>query len=243
MPDQTDAFLHHPELREQIVDPLGSFFRDFDVEAMIDKHPELESARDWIHPQDERDSLRARTLAEHDSGDLWVFAFGSLMWDPAFHFAEVRRATVPGYSRHFILLDVHGGRGTKEAPGLMAALDRGGSCEGLAFRIRAEDVDTETEILWRREMIGPGYVPTYVTADLDGQSQTTLTFVADHAAEAINLTLTRADQIHLIANGAGILGSSKAYLANIVNHFETLGIVDSDCTALLQEVEDYLAAQ
>ncbi|WP_417309857.1 gamma-glutamylcyclotransferase [Devosia sp.] len=236
-----EAFAHHPELRDRIVDPLSSFFRTFDIAALAEAHPELDIS--WISTDADREAARARALAAHGGGDLWVFAYGSLMWDPAFRFTDVRRAVVPGYARRFILLDTNGGRGTKAAPGLMAALDTGDRCEGLAFRIAEQDIETETEILWRREMVGPAYLPTFVAAELDDGVQTALTFVADHDAENIASDLTRTEQIQLLAHGAGMLGTSKAYLENIISQFAQLGIVDADCSGLLEEVEAYLAAQ
>lgn len=238
----SDAFAHHPELRGKIADPLTSYFRTFSVDSVLKHNPQLEeSIRGWVRSDEERESSRARSLAAHVRGDLWVFAYGSLMWDPGFCFTVVRRATVSGYARRFILLDDKGGRGTRGAPGLMAALDHGTGCEGLAFRIAAHDIETETEILWRREMIGHGYVPTFVTAVIDGQPTTALTFLADHSSDSILPDIARAEQVRLIALGAGFLGTSKAYLENIVSHFAHLGIVDEDCSALLREVEDHLA--
>lgn len=239
----SDAFAHHPELRGKITDPLTSYFRTFSVGSLLEQHPELDAVRNWVHSDDDRERSRAEILAHHGKGDLWVFAYGSLMWDPAFRFAEVRRAAVPGYARHFILRDDKGARGTREFPGLMAALDRGAGCDGLIFRIAADHVACETEILWRREMIGPGYVPTFVTALIDGRQQAALTFMADHLADAITPDLPRAEQVRFIAQGAGFLGTSKAYLENIVSQFAHLGIVDADCSALLEEVEEFLAAQ
>lgn len=249
IPDDTadirfaQAFAHHPELRERIADPLTSFFRTLSVEKLLRQYPELEKNRGWLHSDDDREHSRARSLEDHDGGDLWIFAYGSLMWNPGFRFSEVRRAIVEGYARRFILLDDKGGRGTAEAPGVMAALDRGSCCEGLAYRVAAQDVETETEILWRREMIGPGYVPTFVTARIDRQPLSALTFVADQSAEVIRPDLPRADQVRFIATGTGFLGTSKAYLENIVSHIALLEIVDEDCAALLREVEDYLAAK
>lgn len=236
-----DAFAHHPELRGKIADPMTSFFRTFSIDTVIDRFPQMEVHRAWAFADDIREAGRVATLAQHGGGDLWVFGYGSLMWDPAFRFAEVRRARVAGYARRFILVDEKGGRGTKEAPGLMAALDRGAGCTGLAFRIAAQDVEGETEVLWRREMIGPGYVPTFVPVMMDGGAQRALTFVADHAADAIFPDLSHADQVRFIAQGAGFLGTSRGYLENIVSHFALLGIVDADCAGLLREVEAFVA--
>ena len=236
----TDPFAHHPELRDRIADPAGSFFRDFSVDKVEKLFPQLKDARAWVHPDDTREATRAKALKEH-TGDLCIFAYGSLMWDPALKFAEVRRARVAGYARRLILMDVNGGRGTREAPGLMAALDRGEACDGLVFRIAASDVETETEILWRREMIGPGYTPAFVTAELDDGPVQALAFLADHATTEIRADLTREDQVRCIAHGVGFLGTSRAYLVNIVSHFAAMDIHDEDCVALLRAVDDYLA--
>jgi hypothetical protein len=78
-----------------------------------------------------------RAALEGHEGDLWVFGYGSLIWDPALEFAEVRRAFAPNHRRRFILEDIYGGRGTPNGPGLMAALDDGDGCNGLCFRIAA----------------------------------------------------------------------------------------------------------
>jgi cation transport regulator ChaC len=137
------------------------------------------------------------------------------MWDPAFRFEEVRRAHVPGYARRFILKDIYGGRGTIDAPGLMVALDKGPGCEGLAFRISRENTDEETEVLWRRERIGPAYTPVFVEAIAADSRMMALTFVADHEADLIDASLTRAQQIEYCASGTGFMGSSLDCLKNL----------------------------
>lgn len=242
-----DPFQHHPELRDRILDAQASFFRDFSVDRLIEQFPQMAEHRSWTYSDEQREALRAATLAGRQ-GDLWVFAYGSLMWDPALRFAEVRRASLQGYARRLILLDARGARGTAEAPGLMAALDHGEacrdlSCQGLAFRIAAADVERETEILWRREIVGPAYIADFVPATLDNGSVEVLAFLADHQVEQIRADLTREQQIHYIATGAGFLGSSHAYLSNIVGQFEALGIHDEDCARLLEDVEAYRRAQ
>ena len=242
MSNMTDPFAHHHELRDLIADPETSFFRNFSVERMIEQFPQMEAHRDWPYTDKQREALRHATLSGH-SGDLWVFGYGSLMWDPALRFAEVRRAHVAEYARRMILVDWRGGRGTKDTPGLMAALDEGQGCDGLAYRIAADTVDFETEILFRREMIAPGYHARFVEAMLDDGPVRALVFVADHSVPEIQPELSRTDQIRLIATGSGFLGSSRDYLANIVEHFATLGIHDEDCISLLRSVESHLSTQ
>jgi cation transport protein ChaC len=238
LPDLTDPFAHHPELRDRIADPETSLFRTFRAERLIARDPAL---RDWVHSDNRREEIRAGALAGH-AGDLWIFGYGSLMWDPALRFAEVRRAQVAGHARRLILVENRGGRGTKEAPGLMATLDAGDGCEGLAFRIAAADVDAETEILFRREMIAPGYLARFVPARIGDAELRVLTFVADHAVPDVRPDLTHEEQVRYVAHGAGELGTSRDYLANIVDHFTHLGIADDHCTDLLYAVDHYLAA-
>jgi len=244
LPEPTDPFAYHPELRDRIADTETSFFRTFSVEALIAQDPQLEALRDWVHTDGQREAIRAEALAGH-SGDLWIFGYGSLMWDPALRFAEVRRAQVAGHARRLILVDTRGGRGTKEAPGLFATLDaREGSdgCEGLAFRIAAADVEAETEILFRREMIAPGYLARFVPARIGDAGIRVLAFLADHDVPDVRPDLTHDEQVRYIAHGAGDLGTSRDYLANIVAHFTHLGITDAHCSDLLRAVDAYLSA-
>jgi len=171
--------------------------------------------------------------------EFWVFAYGSLMWDPGVRFEEVRRAHVPGYARRFILKDIYGGRGTVDAPGLMVALDEGGGCDGLAFRISRANLDEETEVLWRRERIGPAYMPVFVEAVAANTRFTALTFVADHEAVLIDASLGRAQQIEYCATGTGFMGSSLDYLRSISRQFAALGIRDGEVSELLRAAEAY----
>jgi glutathione-specific gamma-glutamylcyclotransferase len=235
-----DPFSYHPELRNEIADPMQSFFRTFTTEVLAAKMQELGLPQNWWHTDDEREAIRLETLSGHGNTDLWVFAYGSLMWDPAFRFTEVRRARVPGYARRFILKDIHGARGTLDIPGLMAALDKGPGCDGLLFRIAKEHVEEETEILWRREQLVPAYTPVFVEAIFQDHSVTALTFVADHDAELIDANLTREEQIRFVATGKGFAGSSMDYLRNIHQKFAALDIHDEDAAELLFDAQSFV---
>lgn len=237
MKSAIDPFLHHPELREKISDPLKSFFRDFNPLEAFKQWPELHWAIEKLHTEDFRQASRRRALCSHDTGGLWIFAYGSLMWDPAFVFTDVRRARVPDHARRFILKETLGGRGTREAPGLMAALDKGHGCDGLVYKIPRDRIEAETENLWRREMIAPGYIPQFVDAQIDDMSVRALTFVADYEADTIQPDLHRDEQIECLTSGEGVLGTSMEYLENIVDQFSALGIIDEECLALLQDAQ------
>lgn len=229
-----DPFFHHPELADLITKPEDSFFRDFSITKLADILTDRGLPTGWWHTDEHRNAMRKEVLSEHRSGDLWVFAYGSLMWDPAIRFTEVRRARVQGYQRRFILKDIHGARGTREAPGLMAALDQGGECEGLLFRIDKDAIEMETDILWRREFIGPAYFPVFVPAHMGEAKVNALTFVADYDAELIEPELSRAEQLEYLANGSGFLGHSADYLRNIARQFKRLGIQDDEVEGLVK---------
>ena len=242
-----DPFLHHPELRP-LIDPPESSPMRFITNASVSAELAARGlGSDWMHDDAGREANRRRFLERHrrdghagagQGGALWVFAYGSLMWNPAILFDEVRRAHLRGYARRFILRDNQGGRGTPEAPGLMAALDHDpAGCDGLAFRIPAPRVEHETRILWQREMIGPGYIPVMAQATTAQGRVACCTFVADHAAPLIEPALTRSDQIRYLATGAGFLGTSMDYLRRIARQFSALGIEDHEVTSLLAEAE------
>jgi glutathione-specific gamma-glutamylcyclotransferase len=236
-----DPFHHHPELRSAIADPRQSFFRTFTTAVLAEKMQEL-GLPEWWYSDKTREAMRLEALSGHRNKDLWVFAYGSLMWDPAFEFVEVRRAYIPNYARRFILKDIYGARGTVERPGLMAALDKGSGCDGLLFRISVDLVDEETEVLWRREQVGPAYIPVFVEAHVDERAIEALTFVADHNAELIDHTMTREEQIRFVATGTGFAGSSMDYLRNIHEKFAVLNVHDEEVGALLRDAEAFLAS-
>ena len=243
MPEISNPFAWHPELRALISDPLASFFRSFRPEDLDDRMRQIGAPADWRRSDVERDDSRARTLAGHYNSDLWIFAYGSLMWDPAIRFEEVRHARIHGFARRFCLKDTLGGRGTPEEPGLMAALDQGHGCDGLVFRVAKEQLEEETEILWRREMLGHSYRPIFARADTAQGTVDALAFVANRSAGQICPHLSRSEQVRYIATGKGFLGTSLQYIENLAAHFNALGINDEDVTTLLEDAHEHATAE
>ena len=145
------------------------------------------------------------------------------------------KAYVPGYARAFCLKDELGARGTREVPGLMAALDKGDGCTGLAFKIAREHLEEESEILWRREMVTGVYVPTIVDAETAQGGIKCVTFVANHDASRIRSDLTREEKVRYLATGSGILGTSLEYIENLADHLVALEIDDPYVFTLLEE--------
>jgi glutathione-specific gamma-glutamylcyclotransferase len=221
-----DPYRRHPELRGKIKPTAQSFFRDMDLGVIDARAAESGFPADWRTPCSEREAGRRDWLKGRWDQDLWIFGYGSLMWDPAVEFAEARHGRCSGYQRSFCLWD-EGGRGSAEAPGLMLALDEGGKCEGLAFRVEAGKLDHETFILFRREMIATAYRPIWLTVDTSAGPVEALSFIANHAHENIRPGIPLHDQAGMIARAEGIFGTNFDYLRNTHERLELLGIEDT----------------
>lgn len=220
-----DPFRHHPELRGTIKPAAESFFRNIEMSALDAHAAQAGFPSDWRTPCEDRDADRRHWLEVHSISDLWVFAYGSLMWDPAVEFDEVRQAHCTGYRRSFCLWD-DGGRGSKEAPGLMLAIDEGGSSQGLAFRIPQEKLEHETYVLFRREMLLPVYRPVLLDLDTKVGPINGLGFVANRDHKDINPAIPFGQQASMIAQASGLFGDNFDYLSDLNNRLEVLGVED-----------------
>lgn len=167
-----------------------------------------------------------------DMDDFWVFGYGSLMWRPGFDHEETRQARLFGYHRALCVRSfVH--RGTPERPGLVLGLDRGGSCHGVAFRVRPEHRDQVTAYLRERELVTRVYLETLRTIRLEtGHDVQAMTYVVDRAHPQYAGGLT-ADEAHGRVQGAtGRSGPNEEYVLNTVAHLKTLGIRDPHLEAI-----------
>src|SRR5215218_7483034 len=150
-------------------------------------------------------------LKEHSADDgLWLFAYGSLMWKPEIEVAERRVATVRGWHRRFCLWQWRF-RGSRDCPGLMLALDRGGSCRGIVYRIGGPDLATKLMPVWRREVRGNGYRPRWVAAHTDDGPVRSLTFVVNREGERYACRLTDEEIADRIASACGHTGPRAEY--------------------------------
>jgi cation transport protein ChaC len=183
-------------------------------------------------------SLEA-TLGGVDLSDgAWVFGYGSLIWNPAFHFTDRLTGTVYGHHRRFCLW-THLGRGCPERPGLVLGLERGGSCRGVAFRIAPDAAAEELEIIWRREMISGAYVPRWVAVHTPLGTVRAVTFAINRAHERYARFLPDERVAKVIATAQGWLGPCADYLINTVDHLAALGIHDRPLEKLRQQVLAY----
>lgn len=164
--------------------------------------------------------------------DFWVFGYGSLMWHPGFPHIEVRPAVLHGYHRHFCVYS-HRYRGTRERPGLVLGLDRGGSCQGLVYRVPAAEGRDAAAYLNEREMNTNVYRPRWLNARTRDGLVKAAAFVVDrdHVQYAGRLPVERL--VDLIVQGHGERGPCVAYLENTVYHLKGLGLRDRALERLL----------
>ena len=171
--------------------------------------------------------------------DLWLFAYGSLMWRPGFAYAESRRARVVGWRRCFCIYSVHH-RGTPERLGMVLGLDRGGACEGIAYRIAGRDVAETLRYLRARELINGVYREAHVPMELEcagggaaAAEVRALTFIAERAHPNHARHLPLAIQARLIRGGRGVSGANIDYLVSTVRHLAELGIRERELERLV----------
>lgn len=183
-------------------------------------------------------SLQAALNGVTPGDDVWLFGYGSLMWNPAFHFAERRTCRLHGFHRRYCLWSA-GGRGSVRQPGLTLALDRGGSCHGIAFRIAADQVQEELDVVWSREMGGRSYRAQWVNVRSDDGPLRALTFTINRDHPRYVKTMSHDNAVAYLATSTGPLGSCAEYLTNTVSHLDELGIVDSQMHTLLDGVRSF----
>ena len=192
-------------------------------------------------------AMAADVLAGAPEGDLWLFAYGSLIWNPGHEFVEHRQATARGWHRSFCL-KLTRWRGTRETPALMMALDRGGSCTGLAYRLPPGDRLAQIERLLRRETDGvpATNVARWITVMADGRPLRALAFVAARDGVAYAGRQPHANVAQVLARAAGHWGSAAAYLERTVAKLDEHGIRDRNLWILqglvAREIEQMASA-
>ncbi len=168
---------------------------------------------------------------------MWVFGYGSLLWNPGFTPAESVKARLDGYHRSFCMRSVEH-RGTRAAPGLVLALDAapGATCTGMAFRAAADEADAVLAMLRERELITAAYLERRLTLALhDGRDVEALAYVIDpNHTQYCRLPLD--EQARIIASAHGGRGPNTEYLHNTAAHLAELGVRDAEIEWLDAEV-------
>ena len=161
------------------------------------------------------------------AGPVWVFAYGSLLWKPAFEPEQEHYAVAPGWHRAF-RLRLKRWRGTPDRPGLMLVLDRGGRCRGVVQSLKESNLRRDLIALLRREVSSKVTTnsPRWIAVDIDGVRRKAIAFCADRAGPAYAGRQPSAQVADVLATAVGHAGSCAEYLLHTVESLERKGIRD-----------------
>ena len=178
------------------------------------------------------------TRAEHETGELWVFGYGSLMWRPGFEFLERVPARLIGLHRALCVYSfVH--RGTPERPGLVLGLDRGGMCRGIAFRVAGSARIETVAYLRAREQVTTVYLETVRRIELEEPARRqvrALCFIVDRSHVQYAGRLTLAECVHHVRQGHGRSGANRDYVVETVQALEALGYRETDLPLIAERL-------
>jgi cation transport protein ChaC len=185
----------------------------------------------------DQDLIESRRVKLQPGAEFRVFGYGSLMWRPDFPYIDIVPASLHGYHRAFCIHSTHY-RGTRERPGLVLGLDRGGMCHGRMFRVKPEHAQATADALHARELVTGVYEPRWVKLRLEnGRIATALTYVADRNHPQYAGKLEVAEMARRIRRAIGKTGSNVEYLRNTVRHLEEMGIHEGILHRVLRQVE------
>jgi cation transport protein ChaC len=183
------------------------------------------------------------TLARWDGrSPVWVFGYGSLIWKPELEFDLRVPARVFGYHRRLCLRSIRY-RGSFDCPGIVAGLDRGGCCAGVAYRVQPDRLRNQFERLWEREMFMGSYDARWLRAQrLDEADRfEALAFVVRHDAPNYAGRLGEAELIGILTQACGHYGSSLDYLLRTVESLRAHGVPDPHLERLAHRAQHVLA--
>lgn len=186
-----------------------------------------------LSDEERAENLRAAMARAPEDGEVWVFGYGSLMWNPCFSYVERRSGTVRGHSRRFCVLSARA-RGTPQSPGLGLGLERSvdGDCCGVAYRLAEHSLDTDLQALWIREMTSGIYQPHWLPVATELGEITALIFVVDREHPQYAGGLSAQEKAAIIVGAVGQYGPCREYLARTIQELAVLGVSEPDFDAL-----------
>ena len=195
-----------------------------------------------IASEDELYASRRQLVPDDaDCSDIWIFGYGSLIFNPVIDYVEQLPARIFGNHRRFCLW-TRLGRGSPDCPGLVLALDRGGSCTGVGFRLNPETAIAELDLLWRREMITMAYRARWLTLHTPQGQKPAIGFVARPDRPNYAAPMSIEDEAGVIAAASGFIGPCRDYLFDTVAALRENGISDPHLENLTQHVKQRLAS-
>jgi cation transport protein ChaC len=193
---------------------------------------------------DHERAVRFILSGQPQTGEFWLFAYGSLIWNPACEFVEMRTGHARGWHRSFCLGWDRRWRGCEEQPGLMLALDRGGGCKGVLYRLPRDYVEDNLALLVRREMqvVPSAFPPRWIKVMTENGPIAALTFAMDRGSGRYVSGLTDEQIADALACAVGFRGSMAEYLFHTVDHLERMGIHDPHLWRLQELVAERIEA-
>jgi len=185
-------------------------------------------------------ALREALAPWKPGSPFWIFAYGSLMWNPKFAWDARHVATIRGYHRSFRLWS-RINRGTPERPGLVLTLECGGSCRGLVYRIQPDLVQEQIQLIWKREMTYGSYRPRWLSCTVGGESIRALCFTVNRGSPSYTGALPENVIVEAIAGAAGHYGPAHDYLFKTTETLRQHGIRDERVEHLALLVRHRLA--
>src|ERR1700688_406631 len=177
-------------------------------------------------------------INEHETGDLWVFGYGSLMWRPGFDALERVAARPRGVHPGLCVFSyVH--RGTPEKPGLVLGLDRGGMCRGIAYRVAAAKRDSTIAYLRGREQVTSVYLETVRRIELEDEARRqvrALTYIVDRGHVQSAGLLSVVESLHYVRQGHGRYCQNRNYVVETVRALEALGYSETDLHRIAEQL-------
>ena len=187
--------------------------------------PPAEAAK-ALSPTELLGTLRAALDPWQPGTPFWIFAYGSLMWNPQFSWDARHVATIRGYHRSFRVWS-RINRGTPENPGLVLTLERGGSCRGIIYRIDADRVQEEMSRIWKREMTYGSYCPKWLNCIVGEESHRALAFTVNRDCSGYTGAIPEEVMVEAIASARGRYGPAHDYLFKTTETLREHGIRDS----------------
>ena len=173
---------------------------------------------------------------DYNGPDIWVFGYGSLIWNPLIDYKTRLYGQLYGYHRRFCLW-THIGRGSPECPGLVLALDRGGSVRGCVYRIAAQNAAQELDILWTREMINGSYHPKWLSVKTETGAVRALCFTMRRDSPAYAPKMSDEETSRIIATATGFVGPCRHYLFETVEALAVHNMPDAKMARLARLVK------
>ena len=186
-------------------------------------------------------SLREALAPWQRGTPFYIFAYGSLMWNPSFTFDTRHVATIRGYHRSFRVWS-RINRGTPEKPGLVLTLECGGSCRGLVYRIPADLVQEQMNLIWKREMNYGSYRPKWLNCTVGDESFRALAFTVNRNCSGYAGQIPMEAVVEAISSAAGRYGPAYEYLFKTIDSLREHGIRDSRVEQLASLVRARMAA-